>query len=51
MNISQRTFVCIEYELVELYGAIYDGKVEINRKEVAGDKFISFEEERFKLGS
>lgn len=36
--------VClIEYELVELYGAIYDGKIVIDKDEVAAGKYISFE--------
>lgn len=34
----------IENELVELYGAIYDGKIEVNQEEVSEGKFISFEE-------
>lgn len=33
----------IENELVELYGAIYDGRIEVNPKEVSEGKFISFE--------
>lgn len=33
----------IEYELVELYGTIYDGKIRINQEEVAEGQFISFE--------
>lgn len=33
----------IENELVELYGVIYDGKIVINKDEVAEGKFISFE--------
>ncbi len=33
----------IEYELVELYGAVYDGKIVINKDEVAEGKFISLE--------
>ncbi len=37
--------VClIEYELVELYGAIYDSKIEVNQEEVSEGKFISFED-------
>lgn len=32
----------IEYELVELYGAIYDGRIEINQNEVAEGQFVSF---------
>lgn len=34
----------IEYELVELYGAIYDGKIGVNQEEVSEGKFISFKE-------
>ncbi len=34
----------IEYELVELYGAIYDGKIEVNQEEVSEGRFISFKE-------
>lgn len=34
----------IEYELVELYGAIYDGKIEVNQEEVSEGRFVSFEE-------
>lgn len=33
----------IEYELVELYGVVYDGKIVIDKDEVAAGKFISFE--------
>lgn len=33
----------IEYELVELYGAIYDGKIEVNQEEVSEGRFVSFE--------
>lgn len=33
----------LEYELVELYGAVYDGKVVINQDEVIEGRFISFE--------
>jgi len=29
--------------LVELYGAVYDGEIKINKDEVAAGKFISFE--------
>lgn len=31
----------IEYELVELYGAIYDGKIEVNQEEVSEGRFVS----------
>lgn len=34
----------IEYELVELYGAFYDGQIKINPEEVAEGKFISIED-------
>ena len=34
----------IENELVELYGVIYDGKIEVNQEEVSEGKYISFEE-------
>lgn len=34
----------IEYELVELYGAIYDSKIEVNQEEVSEGRFVSFEE-------
>lgn len=34
----------IENELVELYGVIYDGKIEVNQEEVSEGKFIYFEE-------
>ncbi len=34
----------VEYELVELYGAIYDGKIRINQEEVAEGKFIFLKE-------
>lgn len=34
----------IEYELVELYGAVYNGKIKLNHKEVSKSKFISIEE-------
>lgn len=34
----------IEYELVELYGAVYDGKIEVNQEEVSEGRFVSFEE-------
>lgn len=35
--------ICIiEYELVELYGVIYDGEIEIDQDEVAEGQFISF---------
>ena len=33
----------IEYELVELYIAIYNGEIRINQKEVSEGRFISFE--------
>lgn len=33
----------IEYELVELYGVIYDGKIEVNQEEVSEGRFVSFE--------
>lgn len=37
--------VClIEHELVELYGAIYDGKIRANQEEVSEGKFVSLEE-------
>ena len=29
--------------MVELYGAVYDGEIKINKDEVAAGKFISFE--------
>lgn len=36
--------ICIiEYELVELYGVIYNGNIEINQDEVAEGKFVSFQ--------
>lgn len=38
----------IEYELVELYGAIYAGKIEVNQDEVSEGRFI-FLEELFEL--
>ena len=34
----------IEYELVELYGAIYNGKIGVNQEEVSEGRFVSFEE-------
>lgn len=34
----------IEYELVELYVAIYNGKIEVNQEEVSEGRFVSFEE-------
>lgn len=34
----------IEYELVQTYGAIYNGKIRINHEEIAEGRFISFEE-------
>lgn len=33
----------IEYELVELYGAIYDREIRINQEEVTEGQFISFD--------
>ncbi|GEM_PF-2066391 len=33
----------IEYELVELYGVVYGGKIVIDKDEVIAGKFISFE--------
>ncbi|MDO8573740.1 MAG: NUDIX domain-containing protein [Candidatus Daviesbacteria bacterium] len=33
----------IEYELVELYGVVYGGKIVIDKDEIAEGKFISFE--------
>lgn len=33
----------IEYELVELYGTVYDGKITINLEEVAEGQFVSFQ--------
>lgn len=33
----------IEYELVELYGATYNGEIKVNQEEVAEGKFISFD--------
>lgn len=33
----------IEYELVELYGAVYDGKIKVNQEEVSEGRFVSFE--------
>lgn len=36
--------VClIEYEVVELYGIVYEGKIKINQKEVSEGKFVSLE--------
>ncbi len=34
----------IEYELVELYGVIYDGKIKVNQEEVSEGRFVAFEE-------
>lgn len=39
---EQQRFV--ENELVELYGAAYDGKIEINKDEVAEGKYISLKQ-------
>ncbi len=36
----------VEYELVELYGAVYNGKIEIDYDEVIEGKFISFKKLR-----
>lgn len=32
----------IEYELVELYGVVYDGRIKINQDEVLEGQFVSF---------
>lgn len=37
-----KSICVIEYELVELYGTIYDGKIKINQDEVSEGKFFSF---------
>lgn len=33
----------IEFELVQTYGAIYNGKIRINHEEIAEGRFVSFE--------
>lgn len=34
----------IEYELVQTYGTIYNGKIELNPEEISEGRFVSFEE-------
>lgn len=41
---KSQNITLIEYELVEFYGALYDGKIEINQEEVTEGRFISFRE-------
>lgn len=38
------TMNLIEYELVETYGAIYNGKIEINQEEITEGKYISLKD-------